>query len=298
MIFYQCKEKFLVLYLVPRTKLIPDIIICMPKEIKVLVSGAHGKMGQAVVRAVSNEVGLKLVSGVDRSDNPNIGKDIGILCGINESGVKLTGNLKDAFSKNRPDVMVDFTMPEIVFVNAEMALKAGVRVVIGTTGMSKDDISELSKLSKQNSCGAIVAPNFATGAILMMRFAKEASKYFANAEIIEYHHDKKLDAPSGTSIKSAELMSENRKMFGRDTLVGKETIKGARGAISEGNIHIHSVRLPGLIAHQEILLASLGQTLTIRHDTYDRTAFMPGVLMAIKKVMELDYLVYGLENII
>ncbi len=270
----------------------------MAKEIKVLVCGAAGKMGQATVRAVSSEAGFKLVGAVDRSGNLKIGTDIGLICGIDEVGIKLTGDLKETISKSQPDVLVDFTMPEIVIVNAQMALKAGVRVVIGTTGMTKDDISELSKISKQNATGTIVAPNFAIGAVLMMKFAKEASKYFSNAEIIEYHHDKKLDAPSGTSIKSAELMSESRKLFGRDTVAGKETIKGARGAVSEGNIHIHSVRLPGLVAHQEIILASAGQTLTIRHDSYDRTSFMPGVLMAVKKVMEIDHLIYGLENIV
>lgn len=270
----------------------------MAKEIKVLVCGAAGKMGQSVVRAVDSEAGFKLVGAVDRTGNPNIGKDIGLICGINETGIKLSSDLKETISKSKPDVMVDFTMPEIVIVNAQMALKAGVRVVIGTTGMSKDDIAELSKISKQNASGTIVAPNFAIGAVLMMRFASEASKYFSSAEIIEYHHDKKLDAPSGTAIKSAELMSNNRKIFGRETIPGKETIKGARGSVGDANIHIHSVRLPGLVAHQDIILAGTGQTLTIRHDAYDRTAFMPGVLMAIKKVMELDHLVYGLEKII
>ena len=270
----------------------------MAKEIKVVVCGAAGKMGQTVVRAVDAEAGIKLVGAVDRALNPKIGTDIGLICGINEIGVKLSGDLKETISRSTPDVLVDFTMPEIVIVNAQTAIKAGVRVVIGTTGMTQSDIEELSKLSKQNSAGTIVAPNFAIGAVLMMKFAKEASKYFANAEIVEYHHDKKIDSPSGTSIKSAELMTESRKLFGRDTIAGKETIKGGRGAISSGNIHIHSVRLPGLIAHQEILLGGIGQTLTIRHDSYDRTSFMPGVLMAIKKVMDLDYLVYGLENIV
>ena len=270
----------------------------MPKNINVLVCGAAGKMGQAVVRAVDSEAGFKLVSAVDRSGNPNIGKDIGIICSINEIGVKLSSDLKEAITKTNPDVMVDFTMPEIVIVNSQIALKSGVRAVIGTTGMTKDDINELAKISKQNQTGAIVAPNFALGAILMMKFAKEAGKYFSHAEIIEYHHDKKLDAPSGTSIKSAELMAQSRKEFGRDSVKGKETIKGARGAVAEGNIHIHSIRLPGIIANQEIIMGMLGQTLTIRHDTYDRTAFMPGVLMAVKKVMELDHLIYGLENIV
>lgn len=270
----------------------------MPKDIKVLVCGAAGKMGQAVVRAVDSEAGFKLVGAVDRSGNPNIGKDIGILCGIAETSVTLSGDLKETIAKTNPHVMVDFTMPEIVIVNAQIALKAGIRVVIGTTGMTKDDINELAKFSKQNSAGAIIAPNFAIGAVLMMRFAKEASKYFAHAEIIEYHHDKKLDAPSGTAIKTAELMSQTRKEFGRDSVAGKETLKGARGSTGDGNIHIHSVRLPGLTAHQETILAGTGQTLTIRHDSYDRTSFMPGVLMAIKKVMDLDHLVYGLENVV
>lgn len=270
----------------------------MPKEIKVLVCGAHGKMGQYVVRAIDSEAGFKLVSAVDRQENPDIGKDIGIICGIDETGVKLSGDLKEAIAKTSPDVMVDFTMPEIVFMNTKTALKSGVRAVIGTTGMSKEDINELAKLSKQNGIGAVVAPNFAVGAVLMMKFAKEASRFFDSAEIIEYHGHKKLDSPSGTAIKTAELMAQSRKEFGKSTAQGKETIKSARGGIGEGNIHIHSVRLPSLVAHQEVILAGLGQTLTIRHDSLDRTSFMPGVLMAIKKVMEIDHLIYGLENII
>ena len=270
----------------------------MSKDIKIIVCGALGKMGQAVIRAADAEAGFKIVGAIARSGNPNIGKDIGLVCGINEIGVKLGGDLKETLSRSNPDVLVDFTVPEITIVNAQAALKAGVRIVIGTTGMTKDDINELSKLSKQNALGAIVAPNFAIGAVLMMKFASEASKYFAHAEIIEMHDHKKIDSPSGTSIKSAELMAQSRKEFGRDIKIGKEIFKGARGAIASGNIHIHSVRLPGLIAHQEIILAGTGQTLTIRHDSFDRTSFMPGVLMAIKKVMELDHLVYGLENII
>ncbi|MBI1858030.1 MAG: 4-hydroxy-tetrahydrodipicolinate reductase [Candidatus Melainabacteria bacterium] len=270
----------------------------MPKEIKVLVCGAAGKMGKSVVKAVTAETGFKLVSAVDRRENPDIGKDIGIISGIDKVNVKLSGDLKEAISKTSPDVMVDFTMPEIVFTNTEISLKSGVRAVVGTTGMSKEDINELAKIAKQNGIGAVVAPNFAIGAVLMMRFAKDASKYFDNAEIIEFHGHKKLDAPSGTAIKTAELMTEARKEFGKDTIKGKETFPGARGSKGPGNLHIHSVRLPSLVAHQEVILAGLGQTLTIRHDSFDRTSFMPGVLMAIKKVMQIDHLIYGLENII
>ena len=270
----------------------------MAKDIKVIVCGALGKMGQAVVRAVDAEAGFKLVGAIARSGNPSIGKDIGLLCGISETHVKLSENLKETLSKSNPDVMVDFTVPEIVMVHAQIALKAGVGVVVGTTGMTKDDISELSKLSKQNSVGAIVAPNFAIGAVLMMKFAKEASKYFAHAEIIECHDEKKKDAPSGTSIKTAELMTEARKEFNRNIITTKEIIKNTRGGLASSNINIHSLRLPGVVAHQETILAGAGQTLTIKHDSYDRTSFMPGVLMAIKKVMGLDHLIYGLENII
>jgi 4-hydroxy-tetrahydrodipicolinate reductase len=270
----------------------------MAKDIKVLVCGAAGKMGQAVVRAIYAEAGFKLVGAVVRSDSNDVNKDIGTICGIGDIGIKTISSLKEALAKTNPHVLVDFTMPEFVYVNAEMALKTGVRAIIGTTGMTQDDINELGKIAKQNATGAIVAPNFAIGAILMMRFSKEASKYFSNAEIIEMHDSKKVDSPSGTSIKTAELMASARKEFNGTTLKGKEIIKGGRGATTIGNINIHSIRLPALIAHQEVILSGIGQTLTIRHDTYDRTAFMPGVLMAIKKVMELDHLVYGLENII
>lgn len=270
----------------------------MSKQVRVLVNGAAGKMGQAVVRAVTSDSGTTLVAAVSSDKSSNLGKDIGLICGIGELGVKLESNLQEAIKSFKPDVMVDFTTPKVVFENIERAIVCDVRPVVGTTGLSKEDIIKLSKLAESKSLGAIIAPNFALGAILLMKFAKEASKHFAYAEIIETHHDRKLDAPSGTAIKTAEMMAEVRNNFGADSVIGEEKIKGALGATADGNIKIHSVRLPSMVAHEEVLFSGTGQLLTIRHDSFDRTSFMPGVIFSCKEVMKMDSLVYGLENIL
>lgn len=242
--------------------------------IKVLVAGAKGRMGSEVVKMVENDSDLKLVAAV-HSDN----------------------NLEEALVQYLPDVLVDFTTPHIVKENMLTAIHHKVKLVVGTTGLSARDIEELEVMCKQNQVGAIIAPNFAIGAILMMKFAQQAAKYMPEVEIIEMHHDRKLDAPSGTAIKTAEMIAEVRPEHKQGHPEEKEEIDGARGAFYQG-FTIHSVRLPGLVAHQQVIFGSIGQTLTIRHDSIDRTSFMPGVNLAIKKVIDLSKLVYGLEKVI
>jgi 4-hydroxy-tetrahydrodipicolinate reductase len=241
--------------------------------IKVLVNGAKGRMGQETVRAVQQEDGLELVGEAD------LGEDF-----------------RAIIISNGAEVVVDFTSPTAVFSNTKTIIEAGAHPVIGTTGLSHEEIAELKALCLQKRLGGIVAPNFAVGAVLMMRFCKEAARYFPHAEIIELHHDGKLDAPSGTAIKTADMIAEARPLTPqpRDE---KEILVGARGATCTG-IHIHSVRLPGLIAHQEVIFGGKGQILTIRHDSFDRESFMPGVCLACKRVVDLQELVYGLENIL
>jgi 4-hydroxy-tetrahydrodipicolinate reductase len=213
--------------------------------IRVAVAGAAGRMGETVCRAVDGADDMELVARAD----PALGTTVA-----------------DALAE-RPDVLVDFTIPDTVLANAREAIASGVHVVIGTTGF---DIDELRGLTGAN---AFVAPNFAIGAVLMTRFAVEAAKHMAKAEIIELHHDSKVDAPSGTAARTAALMG--------------------------GEVPIHSVRLPGLVAHQEVILGDLGQTLTIRHDSTDRESFMPGVLLAIRKVGSLpESPVVGLEHLL
>jgi 4-hydroxy-tetrahydrodipicolinate reductase len=172
-----------------------------------------------------------------------------------------------------------------------------VRPVVGTTGFTKDDLEELESICKEKKLGCIIAPNFALGAVLMMKFSQMAAKYFNDIEIIELHHDQKLDAPSGTAVKTAEMMAAVREFKEQGHPDEKETIRGARGAEFNG-MHIHSVRLPGLVAHQQVLFGSDGQTLTIRHDSYNRTSFMSGVKIAVETVLKQDVFVYGLENIL
>jgi 4-hydroxy-tetrahydrodipicolinate reductase len=197
------------------------------------------------------------------------------------------------FEHTEADAAVIFCVPSAAMQDIRTCMKHGVVPVIGTTGISPEDLEEMRSLAKTYGVGAIVAPNFAIGAILMMKFAAEAAKYLPAVEIIELHHDKKLDAPSGTSIKTAQMIAaarrEDFKAAGEDTCARGENLDG---------VHIHSVRLPGLVAHQEVIFGSLGQTLTIRHDSIDRKSFMPGVLMALRHARGLKEVVYGLENII
>lgn len=269
--------------------------------IRVAVCGAMGKMGKEVVKAVMADPQLQLVGAVDRA---SIGKDAGLEAGSSEaSGVPVAENLTQVLQSSNAQVCVDFTHPSCIFDNAMAIIAAGCRPVIGTTGLEADAIEKIRKALTEKGLGGLVVPNFAIGAVLMMKFAQEAARYFEHAEIIELHHNRKADAPSGTSLKTAELMLEGLKGSGKEAFIGsevpeKETVSGARGATVNGNIHIHSVRLPGFIAHQEVLLTGPGQILTLRHDSMDRQSFMPGVVLAATKVMELNGLVYGLEHIL
>ena len=242
--------------------------------IKVLVNGAHGKMGAEVVLAVSREEDMVGVGKIDRFDN-----------------------LAERIQTLKPDVVVDFTHPDVVSDNVKTILSEGVRPVVGTTGLSDADLKAIQTLVKKKKLGAIVAPNFAIGAILMMKFAAEASKYMPRVEIVEYHHDNKADAPSGTAIKTAEMIAATNHHINQSKLVETEIIPHVRGG-KKAHIPIHSLRLPGYVAHQEVLFGGLGQTLSIRHDALSRESFMPGVILSIRKVMQMDHFVYGLENLI
>lgn len=263
------------------------------KKIRVFVAGASGKVGQEVIRTILKQDDLLLVGAADTRHQ---GMDVGFVVGVPRVGVDITGPLDvEGLRTSRADVLVDFTNPQSVLKNAKTALMAGVIPVIGTTGLDEAEIEEIRALVVKEQVGAFIAPNFAIGAILMMRFARETAKYFPNVDIIELHHDQKLDAPSGTAIKTAEVIMEVRQPMVQGHPNEYEKIPGARGG-DIGGIHIHSVRLPGLIAHQEVIFGGLGQSLIIRHDAFSRETYMPGVLLAIRKACELTDLVIGLEN--
>lgn len=263
------------------------------KKIRVFVSGASGKMGQEVVRTILQQDDMVLAGA---SDTRNQSMDVGYVIGSTPIGVDLSGPPSVASLRAaRADVLVDFTNPQSVLKNAKLAIGLGVVPVIGTTGLDETEIGEIRDLVTKQKVGAFIAPNFALGAILMMRFAREAAKYFPNVEIIELHHDQKLDAPSGTALKTAEWISEVREAMVQGHPNEYEKLTGARGADYSG-IRIHSVRLPGFIAHQEVMFGATGQALTIRHDAFSRETYMAGVMLAIRKAVESTELVIGLEN--
>jgi 4-hydroxy-tetrahydrodipicolinate reductase len=252
-------------------------------------------MGREVVKAVTEAAGMCVAGAADKL---NVGEDIGKIVLGTKSGVIIKESLKEVIETNKIDVVVDFTEPDSVYKNARIILNAGVRPVIGTTGLSDLQVNDLERLSEEKSIGMLIAPNFAIGAVLMMMFAKTAAKYFDNAEIIELHHNKKKDAPSGTAVKTAQMMASVKKEFAKDNIAEIELINGSRGGTTESNIHIHSVRMPGYIASQEVLFGSQGQVLKIRHDSIDRTCFMPGVILSVRHVVTNNDFVYGLENIL
>lgn len=266
------------------------------KTIRVAVCGAKGKMGQEVVKTVLNDTVLKLAGVVDPH---SLNETVNDFYGTDQApAMHFDQDLKTMLSRETPDVCVDFTNPSVVYGNTMAMIEAGCRPVIGTTGLTPEQLQEIDQALKSKGLGGMVVPNFAIGAVLMMKFAQEAARYFDHAEIIELHHNKKADAPSGTALKTAELMRQSQPKFGPTNAPEKEVIAGARGATDPANIHIHSVRLPGFIAHQEVILGSPGQILTIRHDSMDRACFMPGVALSVKKVMQLHGLIYGLEHIL
>jgi 4-hydroxy-tetrahydrodipicolinate reductase len=258
--------------------------------IRVGVLGACGRMGQTVCRAVAEAPDLELVAAVDRA---NVGEDVGALVGLAETGVVVAEAL-DALTDARADVAVDFTHPEVVMDDVRWCLAHGVHLVVGTTGVTRADLSEIEGLTADGA-NAVVASNFALGAVLMQRFAAEAVQHFPAVEIIELHHDGKADAPSGTALATARRLEAERAEAWHGP--SGASLEGARGGDADG-IRIHSVRLPGLVAHQEVIFGGPGQTLTIRHDSSDRTSFMPGVLMAVRAVASRSGLTVGLEPLL
>jgi len=243
-------------------------------SIKVGVLGAKGRMGSETVKAINAAEDLQLVAQLDLGDS------------------------LDALVENDVEVVVDFTHPDAVMKNLEFAIKNGINVVVGTTGFDETKLEKIKNWLDANSkVGVLIAPNFGLGAVLMMQFAAKAARYFESVEIIELHHPEKADAPSGTASRTAELISEQRKAAKLPALPDKTStlLPGARGA-KIGDIPIHSIRLRGLVAHQEVLLGVQGETLSIRHDSIDRSGFMPGVILAVREIGKHPGLTFGLEH--
>jgi 4-hydroxy-tetrahydrodipicolinate reductase len=259
-------------------------------QIKVIVHGASGRVGQEVVKAVCQEADMKLVGAVDIKV---LGDSLALPDGSGK--VPFSADLSSIIDATKPDVMVDFTIAKASMPALRIAAGKGVNIVSGTTGYSAEELAEMEKLAKANKVGIMAAPNFTIGAVLMMHIAKIVGKYMDHAEIIELHHDKKLDAPSGTSLLTARAMAEARGKAFLPPSAGEHT--PSRGQDNSG-INIHSVRLPGLMAHQEVIFGAAGQTLTIRHDTINRECYMPGVIMGVRAVMKEKKFIYGLDKLL
>ncbi len=261
--------------------------------IRVGVIGAFGRMGQIVCRAVADAPDLALAAAIDRSQ---VGRSIGALIGRPELDVPIADEL-DRLLEAKVEVAVDFTHPDVVMDDVRWCIEHAINIVVGTTGITPADLDEIRDLLEREGAesNAIVAPNFALGAVLMQRFAAMAARVFPAAEVIELHHDGKADAPSGTALATVRGMLEARAADYRGP--DGENVAGVRGGDVEG-IRVHSVRLPGLVAHQEVVFGGQGQTLTIRHDSTDRGSFMPGVLMAIRAVSTRPGLTVGLDPLL
>ena len=264
------------------------------QQLTILVTGACGQMGKYVVAGVVEAPDMELVGAVDPAGR---GKRLSEIVSGAPEDIICSGHLAATLEESQPQIMIDFTTPDVVMDNIQAALNAGVACVVGTTGFSPLDLQVVKRLCKKTDTPCLIAPNFSIGANLMMRFAAEASTNFDYSEIIERHHEKKVDAPSGTALSTAEKMAKARQQPMREVLTAHEELAGARGGETAG-IHVHSVRMPGYVANQEVVFGGSGEVLKIEHITTSRECFVPGVLLATRRILELEGLVYGLDTIL
>ena len=275
------------------------------KTTPVLVSGALGRMGSEVVNSVLNSSDCELVAAID-TNKKNNGENISQLLNLKKSEVFVSNDLEGSLCSISQDyrnekikpVLVDFTHPDSVYENTRSAIAYGISPVVGTTGLTPSQINDLAIFAQKANVGCAIIPNFSVGMVLLQQAASVAAKFYDNIELIEMHHNQKADSPSGTCIKTAEMIEEYPKKYNQSLVKESESLKGVRGGVRDSGLNIHSIRLPGLLAHQVVIMGSPGETYTIKHDTIDRKAYMPGVLQAIRKIGKFDSLIYGLEKLI
>ena len=262
---------------------------------KIIVTGAMGKMGVEIVRTILADKNLTLVGVL--GNKTGIGEDIGTVTIGKEIGIKVRNDFEKLLNETKPDLVLDVTNSEPSYQIIIKTLESGINCITGTTGFSYEQLDKIKKITEEKNLTTLIIPNFSIGAVLMMMFSEKAGKYFDNVEIIEMHHEKKKDSPSGTAIKTAEMISKNNNKFNFNLPESFETVENVRGG-HINNINIHSIRMPGFVATQEVLFGGTGQVFVIKHQTINRTAYMDGVILAIKKSLELNGYIYGLENIL
>ncbi len=262
---------------------------------RVAVAGAAGRMGRAAIRAIARRDDMLLVGALGRA--ASVGQDAGVVAGAGTLGVPIVADLAELFLEGRPTVLVDLSRGEPAVEHAEAALDHRVPAVIGATGLPAAGVERLRERCRAERVGVLLAPNFALGAVLMMEFARQAARFFPHVEITELHHDRKRDAPSGTAARTAHLIAAARAETPPPAVTETELVAGVRGGLVAG-VRVHSVRLPGLMAHQEVLFGGPGETLRLRHDSLSEESFMPGLMLAIERVGTVSDLVEGLERVL
>jgi 4-hydroxy-tetrahydrodipicolinate reductase len=271
-------------------------------KIKVAIAGINGRMGRAAINALIADDDVQIVGAFGRQGADYVGKDLGHFLNTNPEkpmGISAGGSFEEMMSqlKDKPDVLLDNMVAAASFETAKKALAAGIRPVVGTSGLKPEMVSELSKLASEKKLGALIIPNFSVGAVLMMEFARQASKYFGNVEIIEMHGPKKVDAPSGTAMYTLNKIAAAGGPYNPKLVDEHELIPHARGGLHESGVRVHSLRMPGLISHQDVLFAGDGEMLAVRHDSFNTNCFLKGIALAIKQVMHLAELKVGLETV-
>ncbi|HEY9754852.1 MAG TPA: 4-hydroxy-tetrahydrodipicolinate reductase [Oculatellaceae cyanobacterium] len=269
-------------------------------KVKVVIGGVTGRMGRAAVRAILEDPQLTLCGGFASKGNPSCGEDLALLAGggTESTGILVSNEIKTCLAEVKPDVYLDFTKAGAADENVKVAFEHGVSPVVGTSGVTPELFERWSKISKESGVPGLVVPNFSLGAVLMMEFAKQAAKVFNQTEIVELHHVGKVDAPSGTAMYTLQKMAAQGDNFNPVVVQEKELIPGSRGGKHDSGIRVHSMRLPGLISHQEVFFASEGELLTVRHDSFNTECFTKGILLALKQVRTLGGFFIGLENLL
>ncbi len=275
--------------------------------IPVVVAGALGRMGAEVVRAIEAAPDCVLVGAIDTTPGKE-GADLGLELGLEELELAVTADFEGCLCQASQAVrsagpgggavLVDFTHPRVVYEHTRAAIAYGVHPVIGTTGLAPQQLLDLSDFAVKAGIGGAIIPNFSVGMVLLQQAAAAAARFYDFAELTELHHNRKADAPSGTCLKTAELIEELGKPFNAPQVEEHESLAGCRGGLRESGLRLHSIRLPGLVAHQEVLFGAPGETYSLRHDTIERSAYMPGVLLTVRRVRQLAGLVYGLERLL
>lgn len=270
----------------------------MGGKIRVAIAGVNGRFGRASLRDILADPDLELTGAFGRQGASYAGCDVGKLAGTENTGILVSNGFQDVLVRGKTDVVLDFTRADAAVEIARAAMRQGVRPVIGTSGIAVAQVEELSELSRETGTSGIIVPNFSVGAVLMMEFARQAAAFFDNVEIVEMHQPTKIDAPSGTAMYTTRLVDGAGKKFNEQLVKEHEILPGCRGGKTESGLRVHSLRLPGLISHQEVYFGAEGELFTIKHDTFTTKCFSKGILMAVKAVMGLNGFVVGLENLL